>query len=206
MKYSALGFIILLAFCFALPALATQRNVKTGYGAVGDGVHDDTTNINNAVAAMVGGDELYFPCGTYLITSQLRDFGVSNTTVDGQTGCSGGAVAIQASSSFSGSYIWRIISRNWNILPTGGVACGANCVGLTASANELANSFTVTSTSLLGGVSAGDYVMIKEGDTTYYTLNYDGDGMGCGGGGCRLDMLHVASVNGSTITVDTALH
>jgi len=191
MKYPARCFIILLVFCFALPALATQRNVKTGYGAVGDGVHDDTTNINNAIAAMVGGDELYFPCGTYLITSNLSWIQVSNTTVDGAVGCA----TIKASGALSSGYMWRIGSGSFN---------PGSHVGLASSANELASSFTLTSNSL--GFSTGDYVFIKEGETQYAQVNYNGDGMACDYGGCRADMLHIASVSGSTITVDTAVH
>src|SRR5258708_22412874 len=41
MKYPARGFMILLVLCFALPAVATQRNV-VNFGAVGNGSHDHT--------------------------------------------------------------------------------------------------------------------------------------------------------------------
>ncbi|MCL4367723.1 MAG: cell wall-binding repeat-containing protein [Actinobacteria bacterium] len=51
----------------------TQFDVKTGYGAVGDGVHDDTTNIQNAInaAQTAGGGLVNFPAGTYKITQPL---------------------------------------------------------------------------------------------------------------------------------------
>ena len=47
-------------------------NVKD-YGAVGNGVADDTTAINTALAVLNGtlGGTLYFPRGTYKITSTL---------------------------------------------------------------------------------------------------------------------------------------
>ena len=46
-------------------------NVKA-YGAVGDGVTDETTAVTNALAAIpTKGGVLYFPAGDYLITSQI---------------------------------------------------------------------------------------------------------------------------------------
>jgi hypothetical protein len=45
-------------------------NVKA-YGAVGDGVHDDTTAIQNAITAAAG-NIVYFPFGHYLISSKLN--------------------------------------------------------------------------------------------------------------------------------------
>ena len=43
-------------------------NVKSDYGAVGDGVTDDTTAITNALAA---GDNIYFPAGNYNYNGQF---------------------------------------------------------------------------------------------------------------------------------------
>lgn len=48
-------------------------NVKTGYGAVGNGTSNDTSAIQSAInaAANAGGGIVFFPPGTYLITSAL---------------------------------------------------------------------------------------------------------------------------------------
>ena len=61
-------------------------NVKTAFGAVGDGVTDDTAAIQNAITAYVGthGRVLYFPNGTYLVSSTLS-FGSAATIAKGLT-------------------------------------------------------------------------------------------------------------------------
>jgi hypothetical protein len=48
-------------------------NVKTDFGAVGDGVTDDTTAIQNAIDAVgaAGGGKIRFPAGVYAISSGL---------------------------------------------------------------------------------------------------------------------------------------
>lgn len=45
-------------------------NVKA-YGAAGDGTTDDTTAIGSAITAAVGGGVVFFPAGTYKLTSAL---------------------------------------------------------------------------------------------------------------------------------------
>jgi len=73
-------------------------------------------------------------------------------------------------------------------------------VALSATANELATSFT-TGSSL--GVRAGDYVRIQQGGKDSSAGGGDTD---CDAIGCRGELLKVASVSGNTITVTTALH
>ncbi|MHC4413556.1 MAG: glycosyl hydrolase family 28-related protein, partial [Planctomycetota bacterium] len=52
------------------------------FGVVGDGVTDDTTNINLAIGAISAGDTLFFPQGTYIVSSALTAI-PSNTSVVG---------------------------------------------------------------------------------------------------------------------------
>lgn len=54
------------------------------YGAAGNGTNDDTSAINNAIAAVVsaGGGEVYFPAGTYKTTAAISITG-DNVTLRG---------------------------------------------------------------------------------------------------------------------------
>jgi hypothetical protein len=75
-----------------------------------------------------------------------------------------------------------------------------SAVALSATANELATSFSTTSSL---GVAPGDYVLLQQGGKD--SSNGSGD-TGCDPSGCRGEVLKVASVSGNTITVTTALH
>lgn len=68
-------------------------NVKS-YGAVGDGVNDDTTAIQNAIAYIksINGGIVWFPVGTYKITATLAVTG-NHITLAGAGGAVDGNVA-----------------------------------------------------------------------------------------------------------------
>jgi hypothetical protein len=137
--------VAVLVFLLALPALATVRNVQT-YGAVGDGTKDDTSFINLAITALADGDELYFPCGSYIIMGALTPISLTSVTVTGpNTNC----VTIKLTG--SGSFTALRLS--------GGP--------LTASqrliADTTANTFTVTRGGLAAiGIAAGSYVQVSD--------------------------------------------
>jgi hypothetical protein len=122
----------------------TVRNVKTGYAAVGDGVHDDTSNINAAIAALKPGDALLFPAGTYLVApSGLSRIAVNDVTVDG----SGSAATIKTNGS---GYILRV----------GGSGI-SSATPFTADSAELGATISADFAAI--GVGAGDYVFIEQG-------------------------------------------
>lgn len=52
------------------PPSQNSINIKIVYGAKGDGVSDDTTAINNALAAIKSGQTLYFPMGNYVYSGK----------------------------------------------------------------------------------------------------------------------------------------
>jgi polygalacturonase len=155
------------------------------YGATGNGSTDDTAAINRAIAALSSGDTLLFPCGTYLTTSQLT-LNLSSITIDGSS-----CATIHNTS--SGTVL--TIGGNGNGNPN-----YSSAVALSATANELATSFSTTSSL---GVSPGDYVLLQQGGQDSSTSSGN---TGCDPSGCRGELLKVASVSGNSITVTTALH
>lgn len=54
-----------------IPDVPVEANVRD-FGAVGDGISDDTAAIRNAIASVTSGGAVYFPEGAYLITSTLK--------------------------------------------------------------------------------------------------------------------------------------
>ena len=70
------GLILFVLACFAGYVHSAEvcglHNVKD-YGAVGNGITDDTANINSAITAAIADNTgVYFPEGRYKITSQLN--------------------------------------------------------------------------------------------------------------------------------------
>jgi len=172
------------------PASATTYNVVQNCGAVGDGVHDDTTAINTCIGQLnsdgtSGSDTLLFPCGTYLTTSQLSPITRANVIIDG-----------------SSCATVHSIASGGNILVIGSSSTGPT-VALSTIVYELSKSFTTASPL---GVNLGDYVWIHQGGLDYSTDTLPGHPTNCDVSGCRGEMLKVASVNGNTVTVTTALH
>lgn len=87
--------LLMSAFADGLPVLATGSttsrtlatrfadvaNVKD-YGAVGDGVTNDTTAIQAAIASVASGGRVVFPAGVYLV-SPMTIANLSNVTLEG---------------------------------------------------------------------------------------------------------------------------
>lgn len=63
---------------------ASWLNVKTSYGAVGNGVHDDTASLQNCIDATSASKTCYIPNGTYKITSTLFVKNLTSTSLVGQ--------------------------------------------------------------------------------------------------------------------------
>lgn len=61
------------------------QNVKTAFGAVGDGVHDDSVAFQNALDSLASAPAvLWLPRGTYVVTKPLRLTGVANVMIVGE--------------------------------------------------------------------------------------------------------------------------
>ena len=157
----------------------------TAYGAKADGKTDDTAAINKAIAALKTGDTLLFSCGTYLVTGQLS-IGISNVTIDGS-----GCTVIHS----TGQGTVFVVGGSGNADPSYGPA-----VALSSTAGELSTSFTTVSNI---NAAPGGYVLLQQGGEDSST----GSGnTSCDTGGCRGELLKVASVSGTTVTVTTELH
>jgi hypothetical protein len=160
----------------------------TSYGATGNGVADDTAPINSAISALQAGYTLSFPCGTYLVSSALKPIAMSNVSIVGASGCT----TIKATG--SGYKVMQV--------GTGGVS---SQTALSSSSAELSTNFSAAFGNI-GGLAAGDYVILQEGGMDYSTDTAPGHNTNCDVSGCRGEVLQVASVSGSTATVSTALH
>ena len=174
--------ILLLLCSLGLPALAIVHNVKTGCGATGNGTTDDTAAIKTCIGQLASGDTLEFPAGTYKVTSQLS-VNVTNITIDG----SSNTATIKAAASYG--YLLFIGSNSLG-----------SSIALSTTANELATSFTTTSSL---GVAAGDLIYLHQGGKD--SSGGSGD-TGCDQSGCRGEVVQVQSVSGNTVIVTTALH
>ena len=60
------------------------KNVVREYGAVGNGIHDDTANIQAAINGLGSNDTLFFPAGNYKITAALTISGKTSITLSGR--------------------------------------------------------------------------------------------------------------------------
>ena len=156
--------------------LAQSVNVKD-FGAVGNGIADDTTAIQ---AAINSGATVYFggPSDTYKITSTLD---ISN----GDINLIGNGATIDATGITSGN--------KWAMKAVGGLA--ATTTLLTADASNQTYSITVTSAT---GFSVNDWVLLSSNDpyTQYSNASY----VVYAG-----EFLCIRSIVGTTITFTTPI-
>lgn len=83
-----------MTFISLIPSIYV--NVKQ-YGAKGDGITDDTTAIQNAINAAATGSVIFFPAGTYLVSSTIQL--VAELAYLGTTGSYGSSTIKQKNSS-----------------------------------------------------------------------------------------------------------
>jgi hypothetical protein len=115
------------------------------FGAIGDGVTDDTAAIQDAIDAIAtAGGELLFPAGTYLITSSI-----SKTFADG--------VNIQIRG--YGAKIDATAVSSLNVIELGGSRVSSTALGANVSKNS--DTFTVSSAS---GITGGRILLISSTD------------------------------------------
>ncbi len=151
--------------------------VVTSFGATGNGQSDDTTAINNAIASLVAGQTLYFPCGTYLVRAALTPISLNGVQVLGPpSGCV--TIHVQSANSFHAFAIQGAISSSVNL-----------------AANVTSDSFTLVSGGVVTlGLNVGDYVMIS--DTA---INDNGPGSPPI---ATQEVVQVVAISNETVTID----
>lgn len=108
-------------------------NVKTDYGAKGDGVTDDSTALQNAFTASANGTQVFFPAGNYGITKQL--------TVAARLWICGQGATITELTPVTGT------GSAGGLILLNGTACnGAHVTGLTCAGAETHAGFSGAST------------------------------------------------------------
>lgn len=129
-------------------------NVKS-YGATGNGVTDDTTAINNAIAAIAtaGGGILYFPPGTYACgTINLG----SNTIM---MGAGMGATTIHN----NGSAGFEVISIAWTMSGNSSNWPNNNTTYSINTPSNYTNQVTLTTHSQASNFTVGQWALVSGG-------------------------------------------
>ena len=107
------------------------------YGAIGNGVADDTTAIQNAINAASNGGTVYFPSGTYGISSPLN---VTNNRGVTLLGSGGNASKINCLAGFSGADMIHI-TQNFTTVRSLHFQPGSSA---TYSSNPAADCITIS--------------------------------------------------------------
>lgn len=150
-------------------------NVKN-YGAVGDGIEDDTEAINNLIELVsTDGGTVFFPTGTYRITNSI--IGKSNVNLLGDVNAVIDAGLLEGTSDKKAI---ALIGSTENI---------TEIVGVIA---EGSYEITVTNVSNL---KVGDYIEVYS-DTVRFGYKTATDGC------LKGEIYNILGINGSTLTLD----
>lgn len=122
--------------------------IVTSFGATGNGTTDDTAAINSAIATLQPNQSLWFPCGTYVVSSALGPISLDGVTIEGPGGTTNCATL---KLSGTGSFTALAIVGN-------GLSGSENL-----AADTTANTFTVGSGGLASlGIVVGSYVLVSD--------------------------------------------
>lgn len=141
------------ALSSAVPKGTLTLNVKD-YGAVGDGVADDTAAINAALLACPEGGEVFFPPGTYIISSPIivrRNRGLRGTTAGLWPYDTGGPTRLKASAAFVGDALVRFKDEQ-ELYGSVGAAASGLYVGPNDQSGMSLTRLTVDGFNVAGGI------------------------------------------------------
>jgi hypothetical protein len=171
----------------------TVINVKNSpYNAVGDGVHDDTSNIQSAINAAGPNTVVYIPSGTYRVTAALtinynnpkhhvviRGNGPSNTKLKYTGTGARGIINVQN------------VEAGWADNLTGGYTKGST-------------SLTVTDSTRY---NIGDFILIDQlNDPTFVDLGGEYYHSRAGGNRVMGQIVKVTAKSGNNVTINRPLY
>jgi hypothetical protein len=163
------------------PTSSPRVNVKD-FCAVGDGITDDTTAINNAIASLTNGGVVYFPPGKYKITSAITL--KQNLTLFGE---SKDTTAILAANNSQTLLQLNFASRTQAAVEISGLQFNANgCTGVIAIRMTHPDDVLLSNLLFVGCSenvnvdrchnfvidncrSTGDFVSLKAGRLNFYS-------------------------------------
>jgi Putative Ig domain len=123
--------------------------VVTNFGAIGNGITDDTGAIDAAIATLQANQILYFPCGAYAISAALSTIGLNGVTIEGATSSGGNCATLKL-----------VSGTSFTALTIAGQGLGSpqNLVADTTS-----NTFTVATGGIASaGIAPGSYVLVSD--------------------------------------------
>lgn len=163
-----------------IPTVANQKNAVANYGAVGNGIADDTSAIQNCINGTSSGYACYIPNGTYKITKTLKM--KSGVVVRGQ--------------STTGTVIKATFSSGRSVFKMNGG------IGSSTTLNE-AGSLGETKLDLVNasGIDVGNFILIQQHSSD------DGPSVGSTwDDNPRKDIVKVVGKSGNTITIERGLY
>ena len=194
------------------------------FGAVGDGVTDDTAAINAAIAVCKGGagkQTLYFPAGTYAFSETVSGFGLYVNAAMKIVG-DGPTRTILKNTSATGAGLrcasGHIIVQDLTIDQNGSTGIGFRCPGQYGVVSNVqvmnqagssyafvADGTTLTRIENLHIMNATNGISIGATQPTQYltfdhcSVEFTQRGMTCGASsGCTFNSLYFEPVNGTT--------
>jgi hypothetical protein len=173
-----------------IPNYPITQNAVTDHGAAGDGVQDDTAEIQACLNSLNLNEACYLPAGTYRV--------------------SGSSIDIPEGRSLKGAGISSTIIRGPQPDNSGIIHLGSGGYSTsTVLVSDAQNDDRIITVSSAAGFSVGDYIRLDEtNDDTI--VDPDCPAWASPGSSrdnrCKAQITKIAAINGNTLTLDTPIH
>ena len=131
-----------------IPTYSVGRNAVTDDGAVGDGVADDTAEIQSCIDNTSTGTACYLPAGTYKVTAQLNIYtskvlrGAGLTTIIKSYGTTGDIIRM-------------------------GTGSEGSLINISSGYTKDSTSLTFTDAAAISSIAIGDYIVVVQSNDTF---------------------------------------